>query len=379
MKRRLAGIVCRMAGHRVARWLPLCSVPLLTGCKLVLLHPSGDLAVLQRNLIVTSTALMLLIVVPVMVLTGAFAWRYRESNTNARYDPDFHHSATLELVIWAAPLLIIIALGAITWITTHTQDPFRPIARLAPGRPVPAGTKPLRVEVVALDWKWLFLYPDYGIASVNEMAAPVDVPINLQITSVTVMNTFSVPALAGMIYAMPAMETQLHAVINQPGDYEGRSANYSGAGFSDMRFHFLGLSPSDFQAWLEKARHSGSSLDRDSYQALAKPSQREAVRHYAKVAPGLYHAILNLCVERGKMCVDDMAAIDAKGGLGFAGIYNVSRLRYDRTPGSDAKDDRPGDASYVLALCAPDRDPIWSPAPDSTTVASPLRPPAANN
>ncbi len=169
---------------------------LLAGCQAVTLSPSGDIAARQGDLIVVATVLMLLIVVPVMALTGWFAWHFRQSNRKASYDPEWHHSTQLELVIWSAPLLIIIMLGAVTWISTHTLDPFRKLDRIAAGRPVPADVRPLKVQVVALDWKWLFIYPDYGIASVNEMAAPVDVPIEFQITSSTVMNSFFVPAVS---------------------------------------------------------------------------------------------------------------------------------------------------------------------------------------
>lgn len=239
---------------------------------------------------------MLLIVVPVIALTLLFAWRYRQSNTAAVYAPDWDHSTQLELVIWAAPLMIIIALGALTWITSHTLDPYRSLRRLDQSRTVPPGVKPLTVEVVALDWKWLFIYPEQGIAVVNEMAAPVDVPIRFKITASSVMNSFFVPALAGQIYAMPGMQTQLNAVINRAGDYEGFSANYSGAGFSGMRFRFRGLSAADFGQWVSEARASGAALDPQSYQALARPSEREPVRRYSQVTADLYDRILNQCV-----------------------------------------------------------------------------------
>lgn len=208
---------------------------------MVVMSPSGDIAAQQRDLIVISTILMLLIIVPVVFLTLFFAWRYRRSNTSATYDPEWHHSTALEVVIWSAPLAIIIALGAITWISTHKLDPYRPLDRLDAERAIPADAKPLTVEVVALDWKWLFFYPELGVATVNELAAPVDVPIHFKITASSVMNSFYIPALAGQIYAMPGMETKLHAVINKQGEYEGFSANYSGDGFSHMRFKFHGL------------------------------------------------------------------------------------------------------------------------------------------
>ncbi|WP_273455005.1 ubiquinol oxidase subunit II [Nevskia ramosa] len=339
--------------------LPLLLTLPLAGCGLVTLAPSGDIAARQGDLIVVATVLMLLIVVPVMVLTGWFAWHFRASNQKANHDPDWHHSTALELVIWSAPLLIVIMLGAVTWISTHTLDPFRKLDRIAEGRPLPEGVKPLKVQVVALDWKWLFIYPDYGIASVNEMAAPVDVPIEFQITSSTVMNSFFVPALAGQIYAMPAMETRLHAVINKAGDFEGFSANYSGAGFSQMRFNFKGLDGQDFDRWVAKARESNAELSRGEYLQLEKPGARGPVRLYGKTMAGLYDAVLNLCVEPTKMCQRDMAAIDARGGLGLANVYNVTRLSYDadRRRGVEL----PASNVYVAALCSLPSDVMASP------------------
>jgi len=254
--------------------------------------------------------LMLIIIIPVIVLTLLFAWRYRKNNTAARYEPDWDHSTQLELVIWGAPLLIIIALGLLTWIGTHTLDPYRKLARLDAQRPVPANVKPLVVEVVALDWKWLFIYPEQGIATVNELAAPVDVPIQFKITASSVMNSFYIPALAGQIYAMPSMQTALNAVINKPGEFEGFSANYSGAGFSDMRFKFHGLSNEDFEQWVKKVKASSDGLKRVDYQALEKPSIKDPVHYFGNVDATLYHAILNRCVAEGQVCVDQQMATD---------------------------------------------------------------------
>ena len=269
---------------------------LLPGCDMVVLHPFGAVAAQQGHLIVVSTVLMLLIVVPVLALIFLFAWRYRASNAKATYSPDWDHSTGLELVIWATPLFIIIALGAVTWINTHTLDPYRPLRRLDATHPIPADVKPLTVEVVALDWKWLFIYPDLGIATVNELAAPLDVPINFKITASSVMNSFYIPALAGQIYAMPGMQTELSAVINRAGEYEGFSANYSGAGFSGMRFKFRGVSQNEFDDWVRTIRADGRSLGNEDYLQLEKPSEREPVRRYSMVANGLYDAILNQCI-----------------------------------------------------------------------------------
>lgn len=224
---------------------------LLAGCNLVVIDPSGDIASQQADLIIVSTILMLLIIVPVMALTVFFAWKYRQGNKDAEYDPEWHHSTKLEVVIWSAPLVIIIALGAITWVTTHTLDPYRPLDRIDAERPLPKDHEPMVVEVVSLDWKWLFIYPEQGIATVNELAAPIDTPIQFKITSSGIMNSFFIPALAGQIYSMAGMETKLHAVINEEGVYDGFSGNYSGEGFSHMRFKFHGLSQDGFDTWVE--------------------------------------------------------------------------------------------------------------------------------
>lgn len=328
------------------RLLMIPAVALLTGCNWVVMNPSGDIAIQQRNLILVSTGLMLLIIVPVIALTLLFAWRYRKANTKADYRPDWDHSTQLELVIWAAPLLIIIALGAITWISTHTLDPYRPLGRIDANRLVPEDVKPMVVEVVALDWKWLFIYPEQGIALVNEMAAPIDRPIQFKITSSSIMNSFFIPALAGQIYAMPGMQTKLSAVINKPGVFDGFSANYSGHGFNGMRFKFHGLSTADFDKWVAANKASGKELTRTNFLELEKPSEREPVQRYASVDPGLYKAIVNRCVEANKMCMEDMMAIDASGGMGKIGTYNLASSTSDLALISD-----PGE-KYVAAMCS---------------------------
>ncbi|WP_458070769.1 ubiquinol oxidase subunit II [Rhodanobacter sp. BL-MT-08] len=279
---------------------------LLAGCNAVLLHPDGDVALQQRDLILISLGLMLLIVIPVIVLTLVFAWRYRARNRDAEYDPEWHHSTMLELVVWSAPLLIIIALGALTWVSTHKLDPYRSLDRLSATKPVAADVKPLTVEVVALDWKWLFFYPEQGIATVNELAAPIDRPIRFKITASTVMNSFFIPSLAGQVYAMPGMETKLSAVINKVGVYDGFSANFSGDGFSGMRFKFHGMSDKDFDAWVANARKSVDSLDRDTYLRLAEPSELEPVHFYSSVDAHLYDAIMMNCVAPGQSCANNM-------------------------------------------------------------------------
>ncbi|QWK81473.1 MULTISPECIES: ubiquinol oxidase subunit II [Brucella/Ochrobactrum group] len=316
----------------------------LAGCNMVVMSPSGDIAAQQRDLIVISTILMLIIIVPVIFLTFFFAWRYRESNRSAHYDPEWHHSTALEVVIWTAPLLIIIALGAITWVNTHKLDPYRSLDRIDSGRAVAAGTKPLTIEVVALDWKWLFFYPDYGIATVNELAAPVDMPIEFKITASSVMNSFYIPALAGMIYAMPGMQTRLNAVINRPGEYEGISSNFSGEGFSHMRFVFHGVDAEGFESWINRVKQHGTPLNRDTYLKLEKPSSREPVRYFGAVENGLFEAVLNMCVRPGQMCMSEMMHIDKMGGGGLESRQNKARLEHDNRHTTDVT---PVDATDV--------------------------------
>ena len=334
---------------KLSALLMLAALGLLSGCGMVVMKPSGDVAMQQRDLILISTGLMLIIIIPVICLTLFFAYKYRASNKEASYEPDWDHSTGLELIIWSAPLLIIIALGAITWISTHTLDPYRPLDRIAENRAVPTGTQPLEVEVVALDWKWLFIYPEQGIATVNELAAPVDRPITFRISASSVMNSFFVPALAGQIYAMPGMETKLHAVINQPGVFDGFSANYSGAGFSHMRFKFHGLSNADFDKWVQTAKDGGGTLDRPGYLELERPSEREPVRKWATVAPKLFDAVVNRCVEANRMCMKDMMAIDAKGGLDVPGRSNLiaSAALPPVAPGVAGRPAR----TYVASMC----------------------------
>lgn len=328
---------------RVGLWLALALLgPLLAGCDTIVMKPHGDIAVQQSQLIVVSTVLMLLIIVPVIALTLWFAWRYRHSNEAATYTPDWDHSTRLELVIWGAPLLIIIALGAVTWISTHKLDPYRPLERIDAQRPIPAGVKPLEVQVVALDWKWLFIYPEQGIATVNELAAPVDRPIAMRLTSSSMMNSFYIPALAGQIYAMPGMQTQLHAVINKPGTFQGFSANYSGAGFSDMRFKFLGLAEADFDKWVADSKASKQALTREAYLKLEQPSQREPVQRFAKVDDKLFHAIVHRCADGKTMCHDQMMAIDAAGGQGKGAVGGLAQLPWDGRQ-----------RTVVAALCTP--------------------------
>lgn len=336
---------------RARSFAGLLLLPLLSGCGMIVLEPAGDVARQQGDLIIISTVLMLLIIVPVIALTVWFAWRYRAANQEATYKPDWDHSTGLELIIWAAPLLIIISLGALTWVSTHLLDPYRPLARTAPGVAVAADVKPLEVQVVALDWKWLFIYPEQGIATVNEFAAPVDRPVLFRISASSVMNSFYIPALAGQIYAMPGMETKLHGVFNEQGAFDGFSANYSGAGFSKMRFVARSMDDASFADWVDQNRAQGATLDRAEYLALERPSEGVPVQRFARVEQGLFDAVVNMCVEPGKMCMHDMMMIDERGGMGIAGLFDLEQLHYDKTA---ARGTRVHDMTRTaLSICEP--------------------------
>jgi cytochrome o ubiquinol oxidase subunit 2 len=289
------------------RLRPALSLAALTlgGCTPVLFDSAGTVARQQAAMIYWSVALMLLIIIPVMALTVLFAWRYRETNEAATYEPDWDHSTGLELVIWSAPLLIIIALGALTWSGTHLLDPYRPLdpaQKAAVGDTAAPAVKPLEVQVVSLDWKWLFIYPEQGIATVNRLVLPVDRPVHFRLTSASVMNTFWVPAMAGMVYTMPGMETQLHAAFDRGGDYEGLSANYSGAGFSDMHFRTLAVAPQQFESWVAGVRGQPRRLDQAAYLQLEKPSEKIAPIGFGGIDPALYSRIVAMCTKPGVPC-----------------------------------------------------------------------------
>ncbi|QDE37761.1 ubiquinol oxidase subunit II [Luteibacter pinisoli] len=286
-------------------------LPFLSGCDMVVMNPGGDIALQERNLILVATGLMLLVVIPVLALIVVFALRYRKGRNPQAYDPSFTHSTRIELVVWTIPLVIIGILGAITWVTTHKLDPFRPLDRLSAGRPIPAGTKHLDIQVVAMDWKWLFIYPEQGIATVNELALPVDVPVRFTITATSQMNTLYAPTLAGMIYAMPGMQSMLHAVLNKPGDSWGYSGNYTGAGYTDMRFQLHGVDQAGFDRWVAKVKASPDALSTERYIALDQPSEKVPVMHFGGVSPDLFRRAVNRCVAPGTLCKNEMMRVDA--------------------------------------------------------------------
>ncbi len=273
---------------------------------MVVMDPQGPIGAQEKSIILLSTGLMLIVVVPVIAMTLWFAWRYRASNKAATYAPDWHHSSRIEVVVWAIPCLIVIALGSVTWASTHKLDPSVPLA---------STMKPIEVEVVSLDWKWLFIYPDYNIASVNELALPVGRPVHFRLTSATVMNSFFIPQLGSQIYTMTGMETQLSLRADHPGVYDGISANYSGRGFADMKFKAVALSASGFNAWIARAHAAKAVLDHTTYKTLAASGASDAVAYYGTVERVLYHDILNKCIG-GEQCTDDavtLAMVKASG------------------------------------------------------------------
>jgi cytochrome o ubiquinol oxidase subunit 2 len=235
----------------------------LTACQPVVLDPKGPIGIAEKTILIDSLAIMLAIVIPTIAATLAFAWWFRASNTKATYLPDFVYSGRIELIVWAIPLLTIMLLGGVIWIGSHDLDPANPLASKTP---------PLEIQVVSLDWKWLFIYPNQRVASVNQLVVPAGVPIHFSLTSASVMNAFFIPQLGSMIYAMNGMTTQLNLQADAPGTFLGLSSHYSGGGFSDMHFEVQAVPPERFAAWIEATRSAGPTLDEESYAALAKQS-----------------------------------------------------------------------------------------------------------
>lgn len=265
-------------------------IPLLTGCNAALIDSKGSIGQQEFELIVIATGLMLIVVIPVFLMTFFFAWRYRESNKKATYRPDWAHSTKIEWVVWTIPCLIILALGTLTWITTHELDPRRPI---------PSENKPLVIEVVALDWQWLFIYPEQKVATINEISVPIDVPLEFHITSQTVMNSFFIPRLGGQLYAMAGMNNKLHLLAKEEGDYRGVSADFSGPGFSGMKFMVHATSADGFQQWITKVKQSPKTLQWADYKLLTKKTENAPVSYFGTVKSGLYQDIIDQFMDPG--------------------------------------------------------------------------------
>jgi cytochrome o ubiquinol oxidase subunit 2 len=249
------------------------------------LDPQGPVSAAEKLILFNATGIMLVVVAPVILLTLAFAWWYRASNKRAKFRPELVYSGSIELVVWAIPAMVVFLLAGVAWIGAHDLDP---AAKLH------SDAKPVRVEVVSLDWKWLFIYPDLRVASVNQLVVPVGAPIEFALTSATVMNAFFIPQLGTQIYTMPGMTTHLNLLADRAGNYPGLSSHFSGDGFSDMQFMVQALPTAEFDAWLEHARGGPEVLNTDAYDDLAKPSKKVASRSYADVDPMIYEHILKL-------------------------------------------------------------------------------------
>jgi cytochrome o ubiquinol oxidase subunit II len=260
----------------------------LGGCSEGVLDPKGPIAAAERQILSNSLGIMLAIVIPTILATLGVAWWFRSSNTRARYLPDFDYSGRLELLVWSIPIMTILLVGGVAWLSSYDLDPPKAIA---------SAEKPVRVQVVALDWKWLFIYPDEGIATVNQLTVPVGAPISFALTSSGVMNSFFVPQLGGQMYTMSGMVTRLHLRADHAGTYRGISANYSGAGFSDMHFNVDAVPAENFAQWVAATRTSGPVLDAQSYAELARPSQAVAPFTYRAVTSDLFNRILSSAMQ----------------------------------------------------------------------------------
>jgi cytochrome o ubiquinol oxidase subunit II len=278
------------------RYVPvvLICAAMLGGCSEGILDPQGPVADAERQIMFNSLGIMLAIVLPTILATLGVAYWFRASNQSARYLPDFAYSGRLEVLVWSIPLMTVILVGGVAWVGAHDLDPRKAIS---------PDVKPVTVQVVSLDWKWLFILPDQGIASVNHLTVPVGTPISFELTSSGVMNSFFVPQLGSQIYTMSGMTTRLQLQTVRPGTYRGLSAQFSGDGFSDMRFTVDAVPTQQFDQWAATTRNSGPVLDAQTYADLAKPSHAVAPFTYRAIAPGLFNTILSAGLADDPLCI----------------------------------------------------------------------------
>jgi cytochrome o ubiquinol oxidase subunit 2 len=255
----------------------------LGACSSGVLDPHGPVGGAERTILFNATIIMLAVVIPVIVCTGLFAWWFRAGNRRAHRLPDWSYAGRIEFVVWAIPALVILFLGGIAWIGSHDLDPQTPLSGSA---------RPIDIEVVSLDWKWLFIYPSLGVASVNRVIVPVGAPLRFRLTSAGVMNSFFVPQLGTQIYTMAGMTTTLNLQASDPGTFAGLSAQFSGDGFSDMRFEMVAVPPRDFAQWIARTRAAGNALDEKRYAQLVRPSQKDTPVTFGTVSDGLFEAIV---------------------------------------------------------------------------------------
>ena len=266
---------------------------LLSGCDSALLNPKGQIGLEQRSLILTAFGLMMIVVIPAILMAVGFAWKYRASNKDAKYSPNWSHSNKVEAVVWTVPILIIIFLAVLTWKTTHSLEPSKALAD--------NGEKTVTIEVISMDWKWFFIYPEQGIATINEVAFPANTNVQFKITSNSVMNSFFIPRLGSQIYAMAGMQTNLHLIANEAGTYDGISASYSGPGFSGMKFKAIATPDrAGFDQWVAKVKQSSGSInDMAAYEKIAAPSEYNKVEYFSSVKPDLFKDVTNKFMGHG--------------------------------------------------------------------------------
>jgi cytochrome o ubiquinol oxidase subunit II len=262
----------------------LIGVATLGGCTEGVLDPKGPIAAADREILLNSLGIMLAIVIPVILATLGVAFWFRASNERARYRPNFAYSGRLEMLVWSIPAMTVLLVGGVAWVGAHDLDP---------GKPISSTVRPINVQVVSLDWKWLFIYPEQGIASVNKLVVPVGTPISFELTSSSVMNSFFVPQLGSQIYTMAGMATRLHLQADHLGSYAGFSAMFSGDGFPDMRFTVDAVTDDGFAQWVRQTGEAGSVLDKQAYADLVKPSKAVVPFTYRAVAPDLFGGIVN--------------------------------------------------------------------------------------
>jgi len=282
----------------------LVSAAILGGCTQGVLDPKGPIASAERQILFNSLGIMLAIVIPTILATLAVAFWFRSSNKRASYLPDFNYSGRLEILVWSIPAMTVLLVGGVAWVGAHDLDPRKPIS---------STVKPVTVQVVSLDWKWLFIYPDQGIATVNHLTIPVGTPVSFELASTGVMNSFFVPQLGGQIYTMAGMITRLHLQADHPGTYPGLSAQFSGDGFADMRFTVEAVPSEQFARWVNTSRSNGPVLDELTYADLAKPSSAVVPFTYRAVAPDLFNGILSSAMQSDDpLCLTDPATQTAK-------------------------------------------------------------------
>ncbi|HET7085417.1 MAG TPA: ubiquinol oxidase subunit II [Rhizomicrobium sp.] len=281
----LLGFSCRPSRRLALVAIVLCTTPLLVACQGGVLDAQGPVGANDSTILIDALMIMLVIVVPTILVAFFMAWRYRASNTTAQYLPEWSYSGRIEAVVWAIPILVIMFLGGVIWIGSSRLDPFRPL---------PSKTPPLEVQVVSLDWKWLFIYPQQGIATVNQLVIPAAAPVHFSITSGSVFNAFFIPQLGSMIYAMPGMTSQLYLQADHPTKLFGVSAHFSGDGFSDMKFQVHSVPPAMFEAWVQQARTAGPTLTAATYGSLARQSHNVKPYTYREVDARLFSDIASL-------------------------------------------------------------------------------------